>query len=386
MMTAIKDISSTDATVAAKPIRVLLAAGGTGGHVYPAISIADAVKKIQPEAEILFVGTKDRMEWVTVPKSRYKIRSVWISGFHRRLTPQNLLFPVKLVTSLFQSLFILLRFRPDAVVSCGGFAAGPVGWVASKLGIPVVIQEQNSYPGVTNRMLAGNAHTIFTAFDVAKEHLPESKVKLAGNPVRSALKPIDKATAAPEFDFDPAIPVILVLGGSGGAKAINHILERELRTFHNEMEIQVIWQCGQKYYPELAQRIANDRYPNLRLLDYIGNMNMAYAAADIVISRAGASTCSELMAVGKPSILVPSPNVAGDHQTKNAAALADHGAAMLMPEEQLIEKLVPTVKELLENPDALEQMGKKAAELSKPDAARTIARTIFEIAEERRNA
>lgn len=386
MMTAIKDISSTDTTVAAKPIRVLLAAGGTGGHVYPAISIADAVKKIQPQAEILFVGTKDRMEWTTVPKSGYKIKSVWISGFHRRLTPQNLLFPIKLVISLVQSLFILIRFRPDTVISCGGFAAGPVGWVASKMGIPVVIQEQNSYPGVTNRMLAKNAHTIFTAFEAAKEYLPEKKIKLAGNPVRSALQPIDKAVAAPEFDFDPALPVLLVLGGSGGAKAINRILERELRTFHNEMGIQIIWQCGQKYYPELAQRIAGDRYPNLRLLDYIGNMNIAYSAADIVISRAGASTCSELMAVGKPSILVPSPNVAGDHQTKNASALANEGAALLMPEEELDEKLALTVKELLDDPDALEQMGEKAAEQSKPDAAKQIAKTIFEIAEEKRNA
>ena len=386
MMTATKNISSTDTTVAAKPIRVLLAAGGTGGHVYPAISIADAIRKKQPEAELLFVGTKDRMEWTTVPKAGYEIKSVWISGFHRRLTPQNLLFPFKLITSLMQSLTILLRFRPDVVVSCGGFAAGPVGWVAGKMGVPVVLQEQNSFPGVTNRILAKQAHTIFTAFEAAEDHFPAGKIKLIGNPVRSKLQTVRKTDAAVEFSLNPDKPVLLILGGSGGALKINETIEKNLEVLHNEMNLQLIWQCGPKYYPELTERISNEKYPNLRLMDYINDMNSAYGAADLVVTRAGASTCSELMTVGKASILIPSPNVAGDHQTKNAEALADHEAAVLLPENEIENRFIKIIKELIHDDDKRNRMSENALKLSKSDAAEKIAQSIFKIADEKRNA
>jgi len=381
MTTAEMDISSTDTlTAAGSPIRVLLAAGGTGGHVYPAIAIADAIREIHPDSEILFVGTRDRMEWHTVPKSGYEIRSVWISGFHRRLTPQNLLFPFKLVTSLFQSRSILKSFKPDVVVSCGGFAAGPVGWAAARMGIPVVIQEQNSFPGVTNRMLAKHASAIFTAFKDAKKHLPAEKVKLTGNPVRQQLAKTGRKEAMESFGFKKKKPVLLVLGGSGGALAINRAMEEHLEELHDALNMQIIWQCGDRYYDNLKEKIKIEEHPNLRLLPYIDNMPAAYGAADLVLTRAGAGTCSELMMVGLPAILVPSPNVAGDHQAKNAASMVKADAARLLKEEKLMEKLPELIRKLIFNEQKLEKMHKAMKTLAKPDAAHTIAKEIFTLA------
>ncbi|REL24262.1 undecaprenyldiphospho-muramoylpentapeptide beta-N-acetylglucosaminyltransferase [Rhodohalobacter sp. SW132] len=365
------------------PIRVLLAAGGTGGHVYPAISIADAVRAIHPDSEILFVGTRDRMEWQAVPGAGYDIKSVWISGFHRRLTPQNLLFPLKLIVSLIQSRSILKNFKPDVLVSCGGFASGPVGWVAAKMGIPVVIQEQNSFPGVTNRMLAKHAQRIFTAFEAADQFLPAEKITLTGNPVRSRISVQNRDEALDHFDFSSDKPVLLVLGGSGGALAINNAMEEAIVDLHHEHNIQVIWQCGKKYYDELSARINTSDFPNLRLLGYINNMPAAYGAADLVLTRAGAGTCSELMLIGKPSILVPSPNVAGDHQTKNAASMVENGASVLVTEPELDELITVRIHELIKDQQKLEKMSHAAAKLAKPNAAHEIADTLFEIAEQR---
>jgi UDP-N-acetylglucosamine--N-acetylmuramyl-(pentapeptide) pyrophosphoryl-undecaprenol N-acetylglucosamine transferase len=377
-----KNISSTDnRSAAARPIRVLLAAGGTGGHVYPAISIADAVRAVQPDSEILFVGTRDRMEWQTVPKSGYEIKSVWISGFHRRMTPQNLLFPVKLAASILQSYTILRSFQPDVLVACGGFAAGPVGWVAAKMGIPIVIQEQNSYPGVTNRMLARHAQKIFIAFDDARQYLPADKVTLSGNPVRQKLTASGKEQALKAFTFSPNKPVLLVLGGSGGALALNRIMLKNLDFLHHEMGLQVIWQCGKRYFVELSQQIVTKEYPHLRLTEYIENMPAAYGAADLVVTRAGAGTCSELMLLGQPAILVPSPNVAGDHQAKNAASMVEAGAAELLPEDELDATFTDKIGSLIANPGKLESMSRAMRSLAKPDAAKEIAEEIFNIAD-----
>lgn len=362
------------------PIRLLLAAGGTGGHVYPAIAIADAVRELSAGSEVLFVGTRDRMEWQAVPGAGYDIKSVWISGFHRRLTPQNLLFPIKLVVSLVQSFSILKRFKPDVVVACGGFAAGPVGWVAAKIGITLVIQEQNSYPGVTNRMLAKHATKIFTAFDAAKEFLPNNKIELTGNPVRNSLKVRDTADALNQFGFSDDKPVLLVLGGSGGAKALNEAISANLDSLHHEQGLQIIWQCGKKYYEDLSGEINEKEYPNLRLLGYIDDMPAAYGAATLVLTRAGASTCSELMMIGKPSVLVPSPNVAGDHQTKNAKAMVDNGASVLIRENELNEALTGQLSNILFDEKKLADMSGSALSLAKPDAAKHIAKQLFELA------
>lgn len=367
-------------TTSSSPIRLLLAAGGTGGHVYPAIAIADAARELSADSEVLFVGTRDRMEWQAVPGAGYDIKSVWISGFHRRLTPQNLLFPIKLAVSLVQSFSILKRFKPDVVVACGGFAAGPVGWVAAKTGIPLVIQEQNSYPGVTNRLLAKHAKIIFTAFDAAKEFLPKEKIELTGNPVRDSLKMRDKADALKQFGFSDYRPVLLVLGGSGGAKALNDAMAANLDSLHHEQELQIIWQCGNKYYEDLSGEINENDYPNLRLLGYIDNMPAAYGAATLVLTRAGASTCSELMTIGKPSVLVPSPNVAGDHQTKNAKAMVDNGASVFIRENELTEALTGQLSKILFDEQKLTDMSDSALSLAKPDAGKHIAKQLFELA------
>jgi UDP-N-acetylglucosamine--N-acetylmuramyl-(pentapeptide) pyrophosphoryl-undecaprenol N-acetylglucosamine transferase len=320
------------------------------------------------------------MEWQAVPGAGYEIKSVWISGFHRRLTPQNLLFPIKLVVSLIQSFSILKRFKPDVVVACGGFAAGPVGWVAAKLGIPIAIQEQNSYPGVTNRLLAKHAEKIFTAFEAAEQFLPKQKIELTGNPVRSSLTVQNRQVALKHFGFTGDRPVLLILGGSGGALALNDAIAARLDELHNDSGIQIIWQCGKKYYEEISGNINEEEYPNLKLLDYIDNMPAAYGAATLVLTRAGASTCSELMMIGKPSVLVPSPNVAGDHQTKNAASMVDEGASVLIAEKELKEALTDRVPSLLQDNDKLKEMSDAALNLAKPDAAKEISKKLFELA------
>ena len=384
--TVAKDISSTDTlTAAVSPKRVLMAAGGTGGHVYPAIAIADALKKLQPDTDFLFVGTRNRMEWKTVPKYGYKIKSIWISGLHRRLTIQNILFPVKLIVSLIQSFFILKSFKPDMVIACGGFAAGPVGWMGKKLGIPLVLQEQNSFPGVTNRMLAKHADQIFTAFEEADNYLPTQKTVLAGNPVRSRLEEVSREDALKAFNFSDGQPVLLILGGSGGARVVNEAISEHLDKLHNDLKLQIIWQCGQKYRSKIEAKIDLSKYPNVRLLAFIDNIDAAYSAADLVVTRAGAGTCSELMNVGQPAILVPSPNVAGDHQKKNAKALLDAEAAKMLDETQLKGRLSDMIESLIRNKKELRAMSQAMNKLARPDAADKIANEIFSLIEQKEN-
>jgi UDP-N-acetylglucosamine--N-acetylmuramyl-(pentapeptide) pyrophosphoryl-undecaprenol N-acetylglucosamine transferase len=382
MTHAVKDISSTDTLTAANSsIRVLLAAGGTGGHVYPAIAIADAIKEYAEDVTFLFVGTKDRMEWETVPRYGYNIKSVWISGFHRRLTVQNALFPLKLIISLMQSFLILMRFRPDVVVACGGFASGPVGWVAGKMNIPVVLQEQNSFPGVTNRLLAKKASIIFTAFEDAEKHFPSEKIKMVGNPVRQTLQPKEKSEALSAFNLPKDRAVLLILGGSGGAKALNDIMEREISYLHNDLGISVLWQCGEKYLSDIKKRLNLENYPNVRLTAFIDDMPAAYGAASLVVTRAGAGTCSELMNIGKPAILVPSPNVAGNHQEKNAQSLVKQGGAQILREEDLEKEFSTQVKELIFNEEILERMSAAMKKIAKPEAAKKIAQEILTLTE-----
>ncbi len=379
MIAAVKNISSTETlTAAMRPVRVLMAAGGTGGHVYPAISIANAITQKIPEADILFVGTKDRMEWTTVPKEGYPIKGIWISGFHRRLTIQNLLFPFKLIVSIVQSLIILRRFRPDVLIACGGFAAGPAGWVAAMAGIPIMLQEQNSFPGVTNRLLAKHASIIFTAFEEASEYFNHDNIRVSGNPVRKELREADKKEALETFRFTDKKKTLLVLGGSGGAKSMNDAMLSWAQKFHDDLQIQIIWQCGNKYFREIRQHLDTEKLTNLRLLAYIDDMPAAYAAADLAVSRAGAISCSELMTTATPSVLVPSPHVAGDHQKKNARAMVSNGAADMLEDGEIAGKLFETVKELIFDESKLAEMSRSASKLATPDAAEKIAGDILE--------
>lgn len=365
--------------------KILIAAGGTGGHVYPAIAIADALKAENSQSEIMFVGTKNHMEWKAVPKAGYEIMNVWISGFHRRLTLKNLLFPVKLLTALVQSLKIIRSFKPQVIISCGGYVAGPVGWVGGKKGIPVVIQEQNGFPGVTNRLLAKFAVKIFTAFKEADKFLPADKITITGNPTRNTLTAIEKEVGLSSFGFEDSKPVLLIMGGSGGAKSINEAVKKNLDVLHNKAGLQIIWQCGSRYFDTLSTEIDTEKYPNLRLTAFIDSMPEAYAATDLVISRAGASSCSEFMLTGKPSVLIPSPNVAGDHQTENAKAMMDAGASELLKDIDAKNALPELVERLITDQEKLKKMNAAALKLAKPDAAKVIAEEIIELAKSQLN-
>lgn len=382
-----RNISSQDGPVPAaiSHPRVLIAAGGTGGHVYPAIAIADAIRSVKPESELLFVGTRNHMEWDTVPQAGYDIVNIWISGFHRRWTLKNLFFPFKLATSLVQSFRILGDFSPQAVVSCGGYVAGPIGWTAARRGIPLVIQEQNSFPGVTNRLLARDAEVIFTAFEDADRWLPEGKTRLTGNPTRAKLRQADREEALAHFDFEGSRPVLLVLGGSGGARTINEAMKAHIEELHDRLDLQIIWQCGSQYFDELRRAITPGQYPRLRLTDYLHHMPEAYGAADLVVSRAGALSCSELALTGKPSILVPSPNVAGDHQARNARSMSEGGAAVVLEDEKARETLGTLVRKLIANEEKLRRMNRSALKMARPDAAETIAREIIQLTEQQQN-
>ncbi|MEX0593377.1 MAG: undecaprenyldiphospho-muramoylpentapeptide beta-N-acetylglucosaminyltransferase [Balneolaceae bacterium] len=366
------------ATGSLRAPRLLVAAGGTGGHVYPGIAIANALCSLKPDAEAHFVGTRDRMEWDAVPKAGYGIDPVWISGFHRHWTWKNLLFPFKLIVSLLQSLQILRRFRPDAVLCCGGFASGPIGWVAARMGIPLFLQEQNSYPGITTRLLAKHATTVFTAFEEARPWLPDVQVRNVGNPVRTGLNELDRSEGCARFGLQEDLTTLLIMGGSGGARTIRDAVLANLEELHDRQGLQILWPCGHAYHTDLAAELDPERWPQLRLVPYIDDMAAAYAASDLVVSRAGAISLSELMVTGKPSILIPSPFVAGDHQMRNAEAMTAHGAAQLLPDLQATERLAQVVQEMLADPDTLKTMGDAAQSLSRPDAAKTIAITLLE--------
>jgi UDP-N-acetylglucosamine--N-acetylmuramyl-(pentapeptide) pyrophosphoryl-undecaprenol N-acetylglucosamine transferase len=358
-------------------VRVLIAAGGTGGHVYPAIAIADELKAICSEIAIKFAGTKNRMEWKAVPKAGYDIVSIWISGFQRQFTLKNLLFPVKLTVSLVQSRMILSSFKPDLVISCGGFAAGPIGWIAARKKMPLFIQEQNSFPGITNRLLAKHARTIFTAFKEADRHFPADKTVLAGNPTRKTLANVDTAKSYEFFSFTRAKNTLLILGGRGGARRINEAVAHNMNELHHKLELQVIWQCGERYYEELRHDFDEAKFNKLRLVDFLDQMPKAYAIADVVVSRSGALTCSELAITGNAGILVPSPNVAGNHQMNNARSMVDEGAALLLENDDAKESLVPLVEKLMKNEKERKTMQQKALKMSRPNAASEIATEIM---------
>ena len=354
--------------------RFIISGGGTGGHIFPAIAIADELKRRLPDAEILFVGAKDRMEMQKVPQAGYPIEGLWISGLQRKLSWQNLLFPLKFISSLLKSRSIIKRFKPDAVIGTGGFASGAVVKVAGQMGIPTFIQEQNSYAGITNKMLAKNTHKICVAYDAMEQFFPKEKIVKTGNPIRDGLLNIAqyRSEGLSYFHLDSQQKTLLVLGGSLGARRINQLIEQQLPLFE-QLGVQVLWQCGKLYYEEYKKYNSEQ----IRILAFIDRMELAYAAADVIISRAGASSVSELCVVGKPVIFIPSPNVAEDHQTKNARAIADKQAAILLRESELNEQFANTFSKLIANEAQQEALSAHIKALAQPNATKDIVNLIL---------
>jgi UDP-N-acetylglucosamine--N-acetylmuramyl-(pentapeptide) pyrophosphoryl-undecaprenol N-acetylglucosamine transferase len=351
--------------------KIILSGGGTGGHIYPAISIANELKSRFPDAEFLFVGAKDKMEMEKVPQAGYDIEGLWISGIQRKLTAKNLSFPFKLISSLFKSRKILKHFKPDVVIGTGGFASGPLLQVAASKGIPSLIQEQNSYPGITNKILAKKADRICVAYDGLERFFPSKKMIKTGNPVRQDLLSVEnKSVEAKDFfHLKHSKVTVLVLGGSLGAKRINELIEEKLEFFQTQ-NVQVIWQCGKLYYNTYRQ------YSDLEYVQvhaFLNKMDMAYAAADVIISRAGASSVSELCIVGKPVIFIPSPNVAEDHQTKNANAIVDKNGAILIKEEDLEIDFENKFSQIVNSPEKQQELGENIKELALVNATKDIA-------------
>ena len=323
-------------------MKIIISAGGTGGHIFPAIAVADEIKKQLPDTEILFVGALGKMEMERVPKAGYPIEGLWIAGFQRKLTLQNLLFPFKLLNSLWKARQIVQKFRPDVVVGFGGFASGPTLKMANQLGIPTLLQEQNSYAGVTNKLLAQKAQKICVAYDNMQQFFPAEKLILTGNPVRHDVWQLkEKEMAREHFGLQKDKKTIFIVGGSLGAKTLNLAMESNAELIEKQQDtIQIIWQCGKLYEADFQNGRAA-QLPNVKMLTFIDRMDLAYSAADVVVARSGALTISELCLVGVPSIFIPSPNVAEDHQTKNAMAIVDKGGALLLKEAQLDTQFQP---------------------------------------------
>lgn len=356
--------------------KFILSGGGTGGHIYPAIAIANELRTRFPDAEILFVGAKDKMEMQKVPQAGYKIKGLWIAGLQRRLTIQNAMFPFKLLNSLWESRKIIKEFKPDVVIGTGGFASGPLLRIANSMNIPTVIQEQNSYPGITNKLLSKRANSICVAYDHLERFFPKEKIILTGNPVRQDLLDIHdkKDEALQYFKLDKNKKTLLILGGSLGARRINQLIEKELDKLLS-LNVQVIWQCG-KFYLEDYEKY--NRH-NVQVVAFVERMDLVYAAADVVISRAGASSVSELCIVGKPVIFIPSPNVAEDHQTKNAQAIVNKKGAILLKESQLEEDFILVFESLIKDQGKQEQLSENIKLLAKPKATLQIVDAIVKL-------
>jgi undecaprenyldiphospho-muramoylpentapeptide beta-N-acetylglucosaminyltransferase len=356
--------------------KFILSGGGTGGHIYPAIAIADELKKRYPDAEFLFVGANDRMEMQRVPQAGYSIKGLQIAGIQRKLSLKNLLLPFKLLKSLYQARQIIQKFQPDAVIGTGGYASAPTLKAAQWLKVPYFIQEQNSFAGITNKWVSKKANKIFVAYQNMEKFFPKAKIQITGNPIREGLTTIqDKNKNAFEsFSLDENKFTLLVLGGSLGAKSINQLISSNL-SFFQENEVQILWQCGKFYYDEYKEK----QTEMVQVRPFIENMNDAYAVADVIISRAGASSVSELCVVGKPVIFVPSPNVAEDHQTKNAQAIADEKAAILIKETELKDNFQKIFLEIFNDKQKRKILSENIKALAKPNATKQIVDEIIKI-------
>ncbi len=361
-------------------MKIIISGGGTGGHIYPAIAIADALKRREPLIDILFVGAEGRMEMEKVPQAGYPIKGLWISGFQRRVTLRNLLFPVKVIDSMMKCRSIVKSFQPDVAVGVGGYASGPLLKVANGMGIPTVLQEQNSFPGMTNMILSKKAKKIFVAYPDMQKYFPKDKIVHTGNPMRGQLSDdITKEEAAAYFGLDPDKKTVLAFGGSLGARTINETIRQSHDLIRDRHDIQVLWQIG-KLYAEKYFDTPVAKLSHVKPLVFIERMDLAYSIADVVIARAGAITISELCLVGKPAILVPSPHVAEDHQTHNARSLVRLEAAILVSDGDAPLKAFPEALRLLDHPEELSKLEHNSRMLARPNASDEIADMIIEIA------
>ncbi|MTI32858.1 undecaprenyldiphospho-muramoylpentapeptide beta-N-acetylglucosaminyltransferase [Xanthovirga aplysinae] len=363
-----------------RPYRVIISGGGTGGHIYPAIAIANKLKEKFSDTEVLFVGAENRMEMQKVPEAGYKIEGLWISGIQRKLTWDNLSFPLKLISSIRKSHRIIKEFKPDVVVGVGGYASGPLLYAATQKGVPALIQEQNSFAGLTNKWLANRIQTACVAYEGMEKFFPKEKVVLTGNPVRSDIIGAAKKReqALEFFDFSEEKPVLLIIGGSLGARTLNEGVFAGLKELIDQ-GVQVIWQIGRFYYKDIKKRLEEFETTNIRAMEFIKEMDLAYGAADVVVSRAGALSVSELCLAKKPSIFVPSPNVAEDHQTKNARALVEKDAAWMINDREAKENLVDRALELLNNEEERKRLSENIALWGRPEAAEDIVNEILKL-------
>lgn len=353
---------------------VLISGGGTGGHIYPALAIADEIKRRHPACTIRFVGAEGRMEMEKVPAAGYPIDGLWITGIERKIfSKKNLLFPFRLISSLRKSARLLSAYRPDAVVGVGGFASGPLLYAATKRRIPTLIQEQNSYPGITNKLLAKRVDAICTGFPDMARWFPKERSTHTGNPLRNSIAQDlpQREAAAAHFGFEADKPVVFIMGGSLGAHSINQAVKEALRNWEKE-GLSVLWQCGQRYEDSLKAWLKDQGIQGVHLCGFITRMDYAYACSDLIISRAGAMSIAELAQVGKAALFVPSPNVAEDHQTWNARSLTDQGAAILVRDQDVSADLGERVLELMCSKEERINYGERIKSFARPNAAAAV--------------
>ena len=379
-----------------KETRVIVSGGGTGGHIFPAISIANAIRQLRPEAKILFVGAEGRMEMQRVPDAGYEIIGLPVAGFDRKRLWRNVGVLIKLVRSQWKARKIIKKFKPQVAVGVGGYASGPTLKMAATMGIPTLIQEQNSYAGVTNKLLAKQAKKICVAYEGMDRFFPQEKIILTGNPVRQTLvtEQVSRKDAAKHFDLDPNRKTVLIIGGSLGARTLNETMIANLNMIQAHPEVQFIWQVGKIYIDQVKEAlraysgelVCNSHIvtmPNLYVNDFIKHMEYAYGIADLVVSRAGAGSISEFCLLGKPVILVPSPNVAEDHQTQNALALVRRDAALYVKDVEAKEQLVELAIETVKDNDKLQALNRNILEMALPDSAEIIAKEVLRLADEK---
>ncbi len=355
-----------------KHTKVIIGGGGTGGHIFPAISIADELKRRDQNVQILFVGAMDRMEMERVPASGYEIKGLPVSGFQRKLAYKNFVVLYNLFRSIILANRIIKEFKPDLAIGVGGYASGPIIRSAAKYGIPIVLQEQNSYAGITNKILAKKASIICVAYHNMEKYFPKEKIILTGNPVRNIeISDAQRKAGLAHFNLLPDLPVLVIVGGSLGARSINEAIVENIGFFEKQ-KLQILWQTGKYYYQEMAKRVKSGYRSNIHILDFITRMDLAYNVADLMISRAGAISISEICLAGQAVVLIPSPNVAEDHQTKNAMALVEQNAAVMIPDKNVKKDLINKVMELVDKIEIRDELARNAKRLAMPNSTALI--------------